>query len=178
VRFGARDYDASTGRWTNKDPTRFQGGLNLYEYAYSDPVNFFDPKEKAGVLAGTLGGAAAGSFLGPAGMAAGAVLGTAAAAYATHWVWDYFSKPPHDAYDPNGPKAPGKPGPDDGFCGPKNGDDWVRNPNGPGKGWLDGDGKVWVPTGPGSGAHGGPHWDVQDPATGDYINVYPGGATR
>ena len=25
VRFGARDYDASTGRWTNKDPIRFRG---------------------------------------------------------------------------------------------------------------------------------------------------------
>ena len=29
VRFGARDYDPSTGRWTSKDPVRFDGGVNL-----------------------------------------------------------------------------------------------------------------------------------------------------
>ena len=42
VRFGARDYDSLAGRWTTKDPIRFQGGINLYEYAYNDPVNFVD----------------------------------------------------------------------------------------------------------------------------------------
>jgi RHS repeat-associated protein len=40
--FGARDYDPSVGRWTTKDATRFAGGLNLYAYAYGDPVNFID----------------------------------------------------------------------------------------------------------------------------------------
>lgn len=44
LRFGARDYDASTGRWTSKDPLRFEGGtLNLYEYALGDPINKQDP---------------------------------------------------------------------------------------------------------------------------------------
>lgn len=44
VRFGLRDYDAYTGRWTAKDPIRFAGSdLNLYGYALSDPVNVFDP---------------------------------------------------------------------------------------------------------------------------------------
>jgi RHS repeat-associated protein len=44
VRFGARDYDAETGRWTAKDPIRFRGGLsNLYGYVLNDPVNFTDP---------------------------------------------------------------------------------------------------------------------------------------
>ena len=43
VRFGARDYDAETGRWTAKDPRLFQGGgYNLYEYVYNNPVNFTD----------------------------------------------------------------------------------------------------------------------------------------
>jgi RHS repeat-associated protein len=33
TRFGARDYDAFTGRWTSKDPIRFAGGdANLYGY--------------------------------------------------------------------------------------------------------------------------------------------------
>jgi RHS repeat-associated protein len=43
VKFGARDYEPATGRWTNKDPVRFRGGLNLYVYAGSDPVNWVDP---------------------------------------------------------------------------------------------------------------------------------------
>ena len=47
VRFGARDYDAETGRWTAKDPILFEGGdLNLYEYVRGDPVNFLDPTGK------------------------------------------------------------------------------------------------------------------------------------
>jgi RHS repeat-associated protein len=43
VRFGARDYDPTTGRWTSKDPIRFNGGdPNLYGYVLGDPVNFVD----------------------------------------------------------------------------------------------------------------------------------------
>jgi RHS repeat-associated protein len=43
VRFGARDYDAETGRWTAKDPMRFRGGqANLYSYVQSDPLNHTD----------------------------------------------------------------------------------------------------------------------------------------
>jgi RHS repeat-associated protein len=45
VRFGARDYDAETGRWTRKDPIGFKGRLsNLYEYVAGDPINRVDPK--------------------------------------------------------------------------------------------------------------------------------------
>jgi RHS repeat-associated protein len=43
VRFGARDYDPSTGRWTAKDPIGFAGGdTNLYGYVLNDPVNSLD----------------------------------------------------------------------------------------------------------------------------------------
>ena len=42
VRFGARDYDPETGRWLTKDPSGLSGGLNLYQYANSDPVNTID----------------------------------------------------------------------------------------------------------------------------------------
>ena len=43
TRFGARDYDAETGRWTAKDPVRFDAaGSNLYGYSGDDPVNFID----------------------------------------------------------------------------------------------------------------------------------------
>jgi RHS repeat-associated protein len=44
VRFGVRDYDAVTGRWTAKDPIGFLGGdTNLLSYVASDPVNLVDP---------------------------------------------------------------------------------------------------------------------------------------
>ena len=44
VRFGARDYDPETGRWTAKDPILFAGGdSNLYGYVLNDPVNRIDP---------------------------------------------------------------------------------------------------------------------------------------
>jgi RHS repeat-associated protein len=44
VRFGARDYDAEAGRWTDKDPLDFEGGdTNLYGFCGNDPINFTDP---------------------------------------------------------------------------------------------------------------------------------------
>jgi RHS repeat-associated protein len=42
VRFGARDYDPTVGRWTSKDPIRFRGGMNLYGYVVNDPINQVD----------------------------------------------------------------------------------------------------------------------------------------
>jgi len=44
VRFGARDYDPETGRWTAKDPIGFSGGsAGLYNYVGNDPINGVDP---------------------------------------------------------------------------------------------------------------------------------------
>jgi RHS repeat-associated protein len=44
TRFGARDYDPETGRWTSKDPIGFAGGsAGLYTYVENDPVNRIDP---------------------------------------------------------------------------------------------------------------------------------------
>jgi RHS repeat-associated protein len=43
VRFGYRDYDPETGRWTAKDPILFAGGdVGLYGYCLNDPVNLVD----------------------------------------------------------------------------------------------------------------------------------------
>jgi RHS repeat-associated protein len=43
VRFGARDYDPQTGRWTAKDLILFLGGdTNLYAYALNNPLNYLD----------------------------------------------------------------------------------------------------------------------------------------
>lgn len=62
MRFGARDYDPSVGRWTAKDPLRFDGrDSNLFAYVANDPVDFIDPSGQvifnvglafAGALAG------------------------------------------------------------------------------------------------------------------------------
>jgi RHS repeat-associated protein len=53
TRFGARDYDPETGRWTTPDPILFAGGgTNFYEYAGSDPVNFVDPTGEIWVQVG------------------------------------------------------------------------------------------------------------------------------
>jgi RHS repeat-associated protein len=43
IRFGLRDYEPASGRWTTRDPALFQGGSNLYGYAFNDPVNRRDP---------------------------------------------------------------------------------------------------------------------------------------
>jgi RHS repeat-associated protein len=60
VRFGARDYDALTGRWTAKDPLGFGGGyVNFYEYVDNDPMNLVDPTGLQGI--GIVGGATVGA---------------------------------------------------------------------------------------------------------------------
>jgi len=65
VRFGARDYDARFGRWTNKDPILFDGGqTNLYVYVGNDPVNSRDETGLAGppgaIIGGIIGAVASG----------------------------------------------------------------------------------------------------------------------
>ncbi len=45
VRSGARDYDATSGRWTAKDPLGMAGdNINLYVYAANNPLGDHDPK--------------------------------------------------------------------------------------------------------------------------------------
>jgi len=39
-----RYYDAKTGRFMQKDPIGFAGGINLYGYVGNNPVNLIDPK--------------------------------------------------------------------------------------------------------------------------------------
>lgn len=76
----------------------------------------------------------------------------------------------------NDAQAPGKPTENDGFIPPKRWDgEKVKNPNGPGYGWPDKKGEIWVPTGP--NGHGCPHWDVQN-EDGTHRNVVPGGRIR
>lgn len=54
VRFGKRDYEPDSGRWTARDPILFDAVQpNLYAYVASDPVNHRDP---SGLAAGGSGG--------------------------------------------------------------------------------------------------------------------------
>ncbi|MFA5832145.1 MAG: Ig-like domain-containing protein [Bacteroidota bacterium] len=57
IRFGARDYDASVGRWTSKDPIKFRGSSgNLFAYVANDPINKIDKNGKVTTGAGALAG--------------------------------------------------------------------------------------------------------------------------
>jgi RHS repeat-associated protein len=53
VRFGVRDYDASVGRWTVKDPAGFAAGTNAYCYVGNDPIGRSD---QGGLSSGRTGG--------------------------------------------------------------------------------------------------------------------------
>jgi RHS repeat-associated protein len=44
IRFGARDYEPGTGRWTRMDPIGFASGdVNLYSYVAAQPLSVIDP---------------------------------------------------------------------------------------------------------------------------------------
>ena len=44
IRLGARDYETETGRWTIKDPIKFDSEeLNLFGYVENNPININDP---------------------------------------------------------------------------------------------------------------------------------------
>ncbi|WP_284269194.1 RHS repeat-associated core domain-containing protein [Bradyrhizobium iriomotense] len=168
-----RAYDPAAGRWLTRDPAgeSTDSTANLYGYVEGDPIGHRDPQ---GLTGGTIAiGVEIGSGAGPVGAIVGGIVGAALGAAAI-----YAARPaPENANDPNGPKAPGKPGEAEGFSDPKDGETWVPNPN-PGQGgskygWQDNKGRVWCPTGPARRAHGGPHWDVQLPG-GGYVNVRPG----
>ncbi len=73
VRFGHRDYDPETGRWTAKDPILFAGGdTDLYGYCVNDPVKWIDP---SGML--SFGGGVVGGVIGAIGGAINAAVNNA-----------------------------------------------------------------------------------------------------
>jgi RHS repeat-associated protein len=61
VRFGARDYSPTIGRWLRKDPIRLRAGHNGYQYVYGDPIGFVD---STGFDGGASAAATAGAIVG------------------------------------------------------------------------------------------------------------------
>jgi RHS repeat-associated protein len=58
TRFGAREYEADSGRWVSKDPIGFAGGdSNLFAYVGNRPVDYVDPEGKAWKLVVRVAGA-------------------------------------------------------------------------------------------------------------------------
>ena len=199
----AFDYESASGRlkWLNQDPIGERGGINLYRFNYNNSITFVDPDGQSSegvVIGGAIGtgvGYVIGGGLGFLGGTialpgvgsvtfgiGGAEAGAAAFGGLGAWLGSLWPSAPN--YAPiicHAEKAPGAPGSNEGYAPPKRGlgskGEMVKNPNGPGRGYLADDGGVWVPTGEGSLAHGGPHWDVQYPG-GGHKNVYPGGRVR
>lgn len=65
VRMGARDYDPTTGRWTSRDQSVFQGHqANLYAYVANSPINFRDSSGLFSISGSAYSGVGVGGALG------------------------------------------------------------------------------------------------------------------
>ena len=118
---GYRDYDPQSGRYVESDPIGLAGGLNTYSYVNNQPHKYTD-SSGLNAVGGAIGGAEVGSAFGPFGTIVGSVIGAGVGARVGWEVFGpMFTKPPKNAYDPSGPKAPGKPGDAEGLKDPRRG---------------------------------------------------------
>jgi len=144
IRFGARDYDAESGRWTSKEPLKFDGNsYNFYSYVDNDPINLRDPRGENAVAVSIRIGAGIGSLAGPGGTVAGAVVGAAIGVgigiYLNEEIEDGRTTRPAAGSKPidktpwsgdhQGIKDAVNAGPDDNVRISPNGEVWVQNPD-------------------------------------------------
>ncbi len=167
VRFGYRDYDPETGRWTAKDPILFAGGdTDLYGYCLNDPVNLTDSD---GLMVIAIPAAA---LL----KAAEAAFGVSATVIIAEWLSDILFNESDEVCDEDTPVPPEYPG-DDPTAIPE-GFEWKGRPGSkPG----DKEGNYHNPeTGESlrpdldHNPPVGPHWDYKDP-NGNWHRLYPDG---
>ena len=159
-----RYYDTTRGRFIQTDAYELGRMTAPYVYGRANPAWFRDPLGDQAIPWDVIEGES-----------------EAAALAALAWVTmlrNMFNK--HDPPDSAIEKLPGKPGIQEGFCDPKKGERWVRDPSERTKkmGWQDKKGDVWIPTTEQTNgktpAHGGPHWDVIKGDGSDHQNVKPG----
>ena len=156
----SRYYNPTWGRFISADGYVSTGtgliGYNMFAYCNNNPVNYFDPKGDSiiGIIALVLLGG---------GMLVGMTSSTP--------VDSNVSYHEHEPIDPSKP-----PNPESGYIPPKKNPNpqKVKNPNGPGRGWLDNEGAVWVPD---NNQDGGPGW-VQQYPDGSHKHRYPSGHVR
>lgn len=109
-----RYYEPETGWYISPDPIGLMGGLNVWRYVGQNPLNHRDP---LGLNPTNVVGAGVGSIVFPGiGTVIGVGVGTAVGIGIG---WLIYNKPPENAHDPDGPKAPGKPGKVEGFRDPR-----------------------------------------------------------
>jgi RHS repeat-associated protein len=113
VRFGARDYDAETGRWTAKDPILFAGGdTNLYGYVLNDPISYIDPRG-LNPLTGAITG---GMIGGPPGAVVGGIIGGLVGATVADYIYNHWWEDEDELAQIPKPKSQPKPQPKPRNC--------------------------------------------------------------
>jgi RHS repeat-associated protein len=120
-----RHYDPVTGRYTQPDPLRFIDGPSIYAYAGNSPFVYTD---RLGLYRNRIWTFIFG-FPVPLDFPDNGTGGQCSPSGDISFPPLMTARPPGDAHNPDGAKAPGKPGVNEGFTDPAGGEDWVPNPN-------------------------------------------------